>query len=284
MPRSWSGRWSSPIRRRYDGVAVHGHRHSLLLLAHSDGGFVSGQSSPAGRRSLDLKGLYANSPVSLGACLLIGVANGAWGTLGAVYGARIGISTPEIALMMSLVVVAGAAMQMPIGRISDMTDRRYVLAAGSCGRRPRRPADLLADATRGTGGDRHDRLPTARWPTRSTPRRRACERPCARRGFRQGLQRPAPALWLWHHDRPGPRLRTDELYCGRRGCLSPPPSRISPLPLTPSCVSAAAPPFRSATAKPSRRCQPTARRRKQRGWIRAQATPKTERVAGLPRG
>jgi MFS family permease len=83
--------------------------------------------------SLDLKGLYANSPVSFAACLLIGVANGAWGTLGAVYGARIGISTAEIALMMSLVVVAGAAMQMPMGRISDKTDRRFVLAAASFG-------------------------------------------------------------------------------------------------------------------------------------------------------
>lgn len=83
--------------------------------------------------SLDLKGLYANSPVSFVACLLIGVANGAWGTLGAVYGARIGISTAEIAVMMSLVVVAGAAMQMPVGRISDVTDRRFVLAAASFG-------------------------------------------------------------------------------------------------------------------------------------------------------
>ena len=81
--------------------------------------------------SLDLKGLYANSPVASAACLLIGVANGAWGTLGAVYGARIGISTAEIALMMSLVVVAGAVLQMPIGRISDMTDRRYVLVGAS---------------------------------------------------------------------------------------------------------------------------------------------------------
>ncbi|PSJ59295.1 MFS transporter [Pseudaminobacter soli (ex Li et al. 2025)] len=83
--------------------------------------------------SLDLKGLYANSPVSFVACLLIGVANGAWGTLGAVYGARIGISTAQIALMMSLVVVAGAAMQMPMGRISDKTDRRFVLAAAAFG-------------------------------------------------------------------------------------------------------------------------------------------------------
>ena len=81
--------------------------------------------------SLDLKGLYATSPVSAGACLLIGIANGAWGTLGAVYGARIGISTAAIALMMSLVMVAGAAAQMPIGRLSDKTDRRYVLTGAS---------------------------------------------------------------------------------------------------------------------------------------------------------
>lgn len=82
---------------------------------------------------LDVAGLYANSPVSSVACVLIGVANGAWGTLGAVYGARIGITTAEIALMMSLVVVAGAALQLPVGRVSDRTDRRYVLAAAALG-------------------------------------------------------------------------------------------------------------------------------------------------------
>ena len=84
--------------------------------------------------SLDVRSLYANSPVSVVGCLLIGVANGAWGTLGAVYGARAGIATASIALMMSLVVVAGAAMQMPIGKLSDSTaDRRNVLAGVSLG-------------------------------------------------------------------------------------------------------------------------------------------------------
>lgn len=82
---------------------------------------------------LDLRGLYANSPVSAVGCMLVGVANGTWGTLGAVYGARVGISTAEIALMMSLVVIAGAVAQMPVGRISDRTDRRYVLSAAAFG-------------------------------------------------------------------------------------------------------------------------------------------------------
>jgi MFS family permease len=83
--------------------------------------------------SLDVRGLYANSPVAVVGCFLVGVANGAWGTLGAVYGARVGISTAEIALMMSLVVVAGAVMQLPVGRVSDLTDRRYVLSGAALG-------------------------------------------------------------------------------------------------------------------------------------------------------
>ena len=82
---------------------------------------------------LDLRGLYSNSPVAAVGCVLIGVANGAWGTLGAVYGARIGISAFEIALMMSLVVIAGALAQLPVGRASDHTDRRYVLSAAAFG-------------------------------------------------------------------------------------------------------------------------------------------------------
>ena len=88
---------------------------------------------PLAEVSLDLPRLYHNSPVSFVACFLIGIANGAWGTLGAVFGARVGISTFDIALMMSLTVVAGAVFQLPAGRLSDRTDRRYVLAGAAFG-------------------------------------------------------------------------------------------------------------------------------------------------------
>ncbi|NKB83387.1 MFS transporter [Brucella grignonensis] len=77
---------------------------------------------------LDLKALYRNSPAAFVGCILIGIANGAWGTLGAVFGAKSGISTTEIALMVSVTIAAGALMQIPVGRISDLVDRRYVLA------------------------------------------------------------------------------------------------------------------------------------------------------------
>ncbi len=81
--------------------------------------------------SLDLRALYENSPVASVACFLIGIANGCWGTLGPVYGSQIGLSTFDIALMMSLTVVSGALLQLPLGRLSDMTDRRYVLAGAA---------------------------------------------------------------------------------------------------------------------------------------------------------
>lgn len=89
--------------------------------------------APLADTEINLTGLYGNSPVAFIGCLLIGVANGAWGTLGAVYGAQIGISTLEIAIMMSIAVFAGALAQMPVGRLSDHTDRRLVLAAAAFG-------------------------------------------------------------------------------------------------------------------------------------------------------
>ena len=78
--------------------------------------------------SLDLAALYRNSPVSFTGILLVGMANGAWGTLGAVFGAKAGLTAGDIALMMTITIFAGAAMQMPAGRMSDRMDRRYVLA------------------------------------------------------------------------------------------------------------------------------------------------------------
>ena len=76
---------------------------------------------------LDLPALYRNSPVSFFGILLVGIANGAFGTLGAVFGTKAGLGQGEIALMMSATIFAGAVMQLPAGKLSDMMDRRYVL-------------------------------------------------------------------------------------------------------------------------------------------------------------
>jgi MFS family permease len=86
---------------------------------------------PLASASLDLWTLYDTSPVASAACLLIGMANGAWGTLGPVYGSQIGLSNFDIALMMSLAMIAGAVLQLPLGRLSDRLDRRHVLAGAA---------------------------------------------------------------------------------------------------------------------------------------------------------
>jgi MFS family permease len=91
---------------------------------------VSTAVSPSPLRSirLDLKGLYRNSPVACASIFLIGVANGAFGTLAPVFAGQVGLSGLSIATLMSVTIFAGAVAQFPAGRLSDRIDRRYVLA------------------------------------------------------------------------------------------------------------------------------------------------------------
>lgn len=84
---------------------------------------------PLTRVSLDLPQLWRNSPIAVFAVLMVGVSNAAFGTLAAVYAARIGLTLEEIALFASLPVLAGAACQIPVGIASDRFDRRKVLLA-----------------------------------------------------------------------------------------------------------------------------------------------------------
>ncbi|WP_322988508.1 MULTISPECIES: MFS transporter [unclassified Hoeflea] len=105
---------------------IAGILYCLALLPTA----MSTASSPAPLKEvkLDLKMIYRNSPVSFVAMLLIGIANGAFGTLAPVFGADVGLSTITIATMMSITIFSGAVMQLPAGRMSDRIDRRYVLA------------------------------------------------------------------------------------------------------------------------------------------------------------
>ena len=77
--------------------------------------------------SLNLRGLWKNSPIAVFAVLMVGVSNAAFGTLAAVYAARIGLGLNEIALFASIPILAGAALQVPVGIMSDRLDRRAVL-------------------------------------------------------------------------------------------------------------------------------------------------------------
>lgn len=76
---------------------------------------------------LDLRALWRNSPVAVFVVFMLGISNAAFGTLSAVYADRIGLAVTSIALFASLPVMAGALSQIPVGYLSDRTDRRRVL-------------------------------------------------------------------------------------------------------------------------------------------------------------
>lgn len=76
---------------------------------------------------LDLRSLWRNSPIAVFAILMVGISNATFGTLAAVYGARVELSIAEIALFASIPILAGALAQVPVGILSDRFDRRKVL-------------------------------------------------------------------------------------------------------------------------------------------------------------
>ena len=76
---------------------------------------------------LGVRQLYRISPLGVVGILFVGVLQGAFFSMGAVFGGLKGLTVFEISMFMSLSVVGGALFQMPIGRISDRFDRRQVL-------------------------------------------------------------------------------------------------------------------------------------------------------------
>ncbi|PVB60246.1 MFS transporter [Labrenzia sp. 011] len=99
--------------------------YSLSLLPTALSTAASPQ--PLTQAKLDPKQLWRNSPIAVVAVFMAGVSNGSFGTLGAVYGRHIGLDIPQIAIMMSLALLAGAMVQIPVGMLSDRLDRRLVL-------------------------------------------------------------------------------------------------------------------------------------------------------------
>ena len=82
---------------------------------------------------LDVRKLYATSPVAAVTCFLIGLVNGAFGTLGPVYAQQIGLPVSNIAMLMAGSLLGGSLIQFPLGWLSDQMDRRRVLVGIAIG-------------------------------------------------------------------------------------------------------------------------------------------------------
>ena len=85
------------------------------------------QPSLDAHEHLPLRRLFRLSPFGVAGVLGAGVVNGAFWGMTAVFGARLDMSSAEIASLMSATILGGALLQLPIGHLSDRYDRRKVL-------------------------------------------------------------------------------------------------------------------------------------------------------------
>jgi len=98
---------------------------SLALVPVSLTASSAPTAVPTDRMSLGE--LYTNSPLAVVGAFAIGLANGAmWGLI-PLASIQTGYTTADIATFMSVVVLGGVALQWPVGRLSDMLDRRHVI-------------------------------------------------------------------------------------------------------------------------------------------------------------
>jgi len=85
------------------------------------------QPRPLASSKINLGLLYRTSPIAVIASFSVGIGNGTFGTLAPVYGYLQGLQPAGIAQLISIAIVMGALSQVPIGRLSDTIDRRWVI-------------------------------------------------------------------------------------------------------------------------------------------------------------
>ena len=73
--------------------------------------------------------LMRTAPIGVVAVFLIGAANGPFWSLVPVWASTLGYGPDDIAVLMTFITLGSAALQIPIGRMSDRFDRRLVLIA-----------------------------------------------------------------------------------------------------------------------------------------------------------
>jgi len=73
--------------------------------------------------------LYRIAPVGVMGCLAVGLTNSAIWTLAPVYAQDHGLTRAWLSLFMSVFTAGGALIQLPLGRLSDRIDRRWVIGA-----------------------------------------------------------------------------------------------------------------------------------------------------------
>ncbi len=84
-------------------------------------------------RAMTLKELYDSSPFGMVSSFLYGVVQSALFTLLAVYATSMNFKILEISIVTFLLAISGAIAQFPVGKISDIYDRRKVIVFSTFG-------------------------------------------------------------------------------------------------------------------------------------------------------
>ncbi|MEM7068275.1 MAG: MFS transporter [Pseudomonadota bacterium] len=83
--------------------------------------------APLTQVQIDLKGMFVNSPAAFVGSIIAGVLASSFQSFAPVFGVSEGMSAANIANMMALVMLGAIVSQYPLGKLSDMVDRRYVM-------------------------------------------------------------------------------------------------------------------------------------------------------------
>ena len=78
-------------------------------------------------RSTSVREAFKISPVGFACCIVSGILVGSFYLLGTIYASSIGMSIKDVSMFMFFGVFGGLLAQIPLGRLSDLTDRRHVL-------------------------------------------------------------------------------------------------------------------------------------------------------------
>ena len=84
-------------------------------------------------KAMTLKDLYTASPFGMVSSIFYGTIQSALFTLLAVYAASMNFSILEISIVTFLLAVSGAISQFPVGKLSDVYDRRLVIVVSTFG-------------------------------------------------------------------------------------------------------------------------------------------------------
>ncbi|MEL6977350.1 MAG: MFS transporter [Pseudomonadota bacterium] len=87
--------------------------------------------APAGPQTVALRAVYRASPLGVVGVFVSGMVNGSVFGMGAVYAQEAGLDVLGVSAFMGALIAGAAALQWPLGKLSDLMDRRLVIASGA---------------------------------------------------------------------------------------------------------------------------------------------------------